>query len=163
MSGNGTRWLVGSGREGSLREMSTVDARQEEKLAIRRSRWWVFPALVACSGLCGAGWEWWADRSYRAAIMAIELEMVNGRFGIAARDLNRLLESHPDDGEAAILLGRCEQERGRVQAAADALARVKPGSELAHKAILARMRLLHDQGRFAAAERLITEAAQEPR
>ena len=61
--------------------------------------------------------------------------------GSPPANLNRLLERDPDDGEAAILLGRCEQERGRFEAAADALARVTPGSELAHKAILARMRL----------------------
>ena len=59
--------------------------------------------------------------------MAIELEMANGRFGIAARELNKLLERDPGDGEAAILLGRCEQERGRLTAAAEALARVAPG------------------------------------
>ena len=37
-----------------------------------------------------------------------------------------------------------------------------PGSELSHKAILARMRLFHDQGQFAAAEQLISEAALRP-
>jgi len=95
--------------------------------------------------------------------MAIELEMANGRFAIAARELYKLLEQDPGAGEAAILLGRCEQERGRIQAAAAALARVAPGSLLSHKAIVARMRLFHDQGQFAAAEQLINDAARDPR
>ncbi len=47
--------------------------------------------------------------------------------------------------------------------AAQAWARVTPGSALAHQAMLARMRLEHDRGRFAAAERLIIEAANDRR
>ena len=39
----------------------------------------------------------------------------------------------------------------------------RPAPSLSHKAILARMRLLHDQGQFAAAERLIIDAALDPR
>ena len=89
--------------------------------------------------------------------------MANGRFGVAARQLNKLLEREPGSDEAALLLGRCEQERGHFQSAAAALARVPPGSELSHKAILARMRLFHDQGRFAAAEQVINDAALDPR
>ena len=83
--------------------MSKVDARQQDASATAR--------IAAGAGACRrrrllwAGWAWWADRSYRSAIMAIELEMANGRFGIAARELNKLLEREPGDGEAAILLG----------------------------------------------------------
>jgi tetratricopeptide (TPR) repeat protein len=118
--------------------------------------------FVAALGLWLA-WVWWADRSYRAAILAVELHMANGRFGMAARDLGPLLSPSADTGEAALLLARCEQERGRLKQAADALALVPAGSELAHKAILARMRLYHDQGQFAEAERTIDEAADDPR
>jgi enediyne biosynthesis protein E4 len=143
--------------------MFKFDAGQKEAIATRRRRWWLVLASIGAGGLAWGGWAWWADRSYRSAIMAIELEMVNGRFGIAARELNNLLEREPGAGEAAILLGRCEQERGRFKAAAEALARVAPGTELSHKAILGRMRLLHDQGQFAAAEQLINDAAQDPR
>jgi enediyne biosynthesis protein E4 len=143
--------------------MFKFDAGQKEAIATRRRRWWLVLASIGAGGLAWGGWAWWADRSYRSAIMAIELEMVNGRFGIAARELNNLLEREPGAGEAAILLGRCEQERGRFKAAAEALARVAPGSELSHKAILGRMRLLHDQGQFAGAEQFINDAAQDPR
>ena len=119
--------------------------------------------MVILAVAAWAAWMWWADERYRRAILVVELEMANGRFGIAARELTRLAQQYPHDGEVAILLGRCEQERGRFQAAAAALARVEPGSPLAHKAILARMRLLHDQGQFAAAEDLINQVADDPR
>jgi thioredoxin-like negative regulator of GroEL len=139
--------------------MSTVEAGQHATQVKTRSPSRLVLVLVGVGGLAWAGWAWRADQNYRGAIMAIELEMANGRFGIAARELNRLLERVPGDGQAAILLGRCEQERGRFKAAANALAQVAPGSELSHPAILARMRLEHDQGHFAAAEQLITDAA----
>ena len=48
-------------------------------------------ALFSAGGLIWGGWAWWTDRSYRNAIMEIELEMANGRFGIAARKLNTAL------------------------------------------------------------------------
>jgi tetratricopeptide (TPR) repeat protein len=124
--------------------------------------WRLIAVALGVGGLFGA-WAWRADQNYRHAIMAIELQMANGRYGVAARELNKLLTRVPDDAEAAILLGRCEQERGRLREAAEALARVKPGSELSHKATLARMRLLYDQGQFAAAEELITKSALDPR
>jgi tetratricopeptide (TPR) repeat protein len=89
--------------------------------------------------------------------------MANGRFASAARDLNALLAREPDSDEAAVLLGRCEKERGRTEAAAKALERVAPGSPFAHQAILARMRLAHDQGQFSIAEQIIRDAADDPR
>jgi enediyne biosynthesis protein E4 len=132
-------------------------------MGTNRRRLRLVSAVFAVFALLWGVWAWWTDQRYRSTIMGIELEMANGRFGIAARELTRLLEREPTADEAAILLGRCEQERGRLKAAAAALARVTPGSELSHKAILAQMRLLHDQGEFAGAEKLITEAALDPR
>ena len=76
---------------------------------------------------------------------------------------SRSWPEQPDSDEAAYLLGICEQARGRNQAAAEAWARVAPGSAFAHQAILARMRLFHDSGRLAAAEQLINDAAEDPR
>jgi tetratricopeptide (TPR) repeat protein len=109
------------------------------------------------------GWAWWRDRSDREAIARIELEMANGRFNTAARRLGELLEREPGSEEAAVLLGRCEKERGRIRAAETAFARIAPGSPLSHQAILARMRLAHDQGRFARAEEIIAEAPADHR
>ncbi|WP_165235694.1 tetratricopeptide repeat protein [Aquisphaera insulae] len=113
--------------------------------------------------LLGAGWAWRADRSYRDAILQVELDMVNGRQATAVGRLTKLLEQYPGSDEAAVLLARCEQERGRIDAAARALERVPAGSVFAHKAILGRMRLAHDQGRLAAAEQIIEDAARDPR
>jgi enediyne biosynthesis protein E4 len=128
-----------------------------------RRRWGLALAFVSAGGLIWGGWAWWRDRSYRDAIAQIELEMANGRFGIAARQLNALLAVEPGSDEAAVLLGRCEKDRGRIDAAAAALERVGPGSPFAHQAILARMRLAHDQGQFSRAEEIINDAAADPR
>ena len=136
----------------------------EAKLASsRRSQWRWSVAVLLAVGLIWGVWSWWVDRNYRDAITQIELEMANGRFGIAAHGLTRLLERWPDCGEAAVLLARCEQERGHNEAAAKALAQVESGSLFAHKAILARMRLAHDRGQLAAAEEIINTAAADPR
>ena len=94
-------------------------------LKMSRWRWWL--AIFLAAGLVWGGWVWWTDRNYRDAILQIELEMANRRFATAARSLTTLLTRWPDCGEAAILLARCEQERGRNEAAAKALARVEPG------------------------------------
>jgi thioredoxin-like negative regulator of GroEL len=126
-------------------------------------RWRRALAICLAAGVVWSLWAWWADRNYRAAIAEIELEMANARYGTAARDLNLLLQREPDSDEAALLLGRCEKERGRFEDAARALARVAPGSPFSHQALLARMRLAHDQGQFAAAEQLIDQAARDPR
>jgi thioredoxin-like negative regulator of GroEL len=141
--------------------MSEIVERKRAGLFMSRWRWWLTFFLVA--GLVWGGWAWWSDRNYRDAIMQIELQMANGRYATAARSLTNLLARWPDCGEAAILLARCEQERGRNEAAAKALARVEPGSVFSHKAILGRMRLAHDRGQLAVAEQIVNAAAADPR
>jgi thioredoxin-like negative regulator of GroEL len=128
-----------------------------------RRRWALALTFVLAGVILWGAWALWSDGQYREAIARIELEMANGRFGIAARDLRALLERDPGSDEAAVLLGRCEKERGRFEAAAKALARVPPGSPFAHQATLARMRLAHDQGQFSRAEEIINDAAADPR
>jgi enediyne biosynthesis protein E4 len=54
--------------------------------------------------------------------------MAAGRFGMAARNLAKLLAWKPSSDEAAYMLGICEQARGRPQEAAEAWTRVTPGS-----------------------------------
>ncbi len=143
--------------------MAEITLGKPARLSLRARQRRLALATAGAGLIVWGGWNWWADRRYRDLITAIELEMANGRFAIAARDLSRLLERDPDAGEAAFLLGRCEQERGQTEAAAQAFARIVPGSAYAHKAILARMRLFHDKGQFAAAEALINEVAEDPR
>jgi enediyne biosynthesis protein E4 len=114
-------------------------------------------------GLIWGGWATWTGRHYRYTITGIESEMVSGRFGTAARMLNELLARNPTSDEVFFLLGKCEQKQGRHQAAADVLARVTPGSAFSQRAIFERMRLFHESGRFAVAEQIIIDSAEDPR
>ena len=133
------------------------------RLLSGRRRWVLAAAVVAASGLIWGLWAWRRDRAHREAIARVELEMANGRFNAAAGHLEELLKEEPDSDEAAVLLGRCEKECGRIATAASAFARVPPGSPLSHQATLARMRLAHDRGQFARAEAIIEDAAADPR
>ena len=119
--------------------------------------------FFVAGALIWVGWTWWAARRYRTAMAEIDSAMAAGRFGLAARNLDKLLAWKPNSDEAAYVLGICEQARGRYQAAAEAWARVAPGSAFSQRAILARLRLFHDTGRLAAAEQLIIDAAEDPR
>jgi enediyne biosynthesis protein E4 len=128
-----------------------------------RRNWWLVLALLCTGVMLGCGWKWWEGRCYRRAKMAIEAEMAAGRHAIAARNLIQLMAWSSDSDEAAYLLGICEQARGRNQGADEAWARVIPGSPFSARAISARMSLSIDGGRLAAAERLINDAAKDPR
>jgi enediyne biosynthesis protein E4 len=120
-------------------------------------------ALLCAALLIWVGWIWWATRRYRTAIAAVNSEMATGRFGVAARNLEKILAWAPDPDEAAYLLGTCEQAQGRIQAADKAWARVAAGSAFSQRAIMARLRLFHDTGRLAAAEKFLIDAAEDPR
>ncbi len=143
--------------------MSGIGMGKEAHFPESQRLWRLALGFLVAGAVIGGTWVWWTDRSYRSAIMQIELEMANGRFGTAARSLTQLLVQEPDSGEVALLLARCEQECGRREAAAKALARVTPGSVFSHRAILARMRLAHDKGQLARAEQIVNTAAEDPR
>jgi tetratricopeptide (TPR) repeat protein len=97
-------------------------------------------------------------------MQGIEREIKAGRYATACRDLDRLLSWKADPkGGLLYLLGSCELARGRPREAGAAWERVPPGSAFAERAIRGRMRLLHETGQFAAGERLITAAAEDPR
>jgi enediyne biosynthesis protein E4 len=94
----------------------------------------------------------------------IESEIMAGRYAIACRNLDKLLSWKADrKGGIVYLLGSCELARGRNQAAGEAWARVVPGSAFSERAIRGRMRIIHESGQLAAAERLINDAAPDPR
>ena len=78
-------------------------------------------------------------------------------------NLVKLLAWRPSSDEAAYLLGVCEMERGRNQAAADAWARVEPGSAHSERALLARMQLFYNSGQLSAAEQFVDDASLDPR
>jgi thioredoxin-like negative regulator of GroEL len=94
----------------------------------------------------------------------IESDIKAGRYGTACRNLDKLL-SWKDDPKGGIvyLLGSCELARGRPQTAGAAWERVLPGSAFAERAIRGRLRLFQQSGQFAAAERLIHQAARDRR
>ena len=117
----------------------------------------IIVATVWCASI---GWE---GRRYRTAMAEIQAEMSAGRHATAARNLIQLIDRNPGADEPKYILGVCEQARGRNQPAADVWARVTPGSSFSARAINARLSLLLDEGRFAAAEQLINDAAQDPR
>jgi tetratricopeptide (TPR) repeat protein len=120
-------------------------------------------AILVAAGLLYGAYDWWGRHRYRSEITEIHKEMAGGQFGMAARNLDKLLAWKPGSDEATYLLGICEQGRGRYHEAASAWARVSPGSAFAHRAVLARMRLFYDSGRCADAEQLVIAAAQDPR
>ena len=128
----------------------------------RRGRWRLL-ALSFVALLIWIGWSWYATRRHRAAMAAVDAAMASGRPGMAVRELNGIQAWTPHPDEVAYRLGVCEQARGRIRAAEGAWAGVAPGSAFSRHAILARLRLYHDTGRLAEAERLILEAADDPR
>src|SRR5262249_47744309 len=105
----------------------------------------------------------WGAWRYRAALEATRGQVQAGRHGVAARNLAALLAWEPGSDEAAYLLGVCEKARGRDDEAAEAWGRIPPDSRFAAPAILGRGTVLVDQGRFADAERLLTQALGDPR
>jgi enediyne biosynthesis protein E4 len=128
-----------------------------------RRHWALALAVIAAAGLVWFLWTWRQSRVYGGTMAEIKAEMAAGRHAIAARNLTELIAHNPGSDEAAYLLGVCEQARARNPAAAAAWARVTPGSSFSARAINAHMSLLIDGGQFAAAEKLINDAAQAPR
>ncbi len=128
------------------------------------ARRWRLVALLAVvvAGLLGVGWKWWEVRRYRRSLAEIEEEVANDRFGIAARKLGDLQRFWPDSDQLLYLLGLCEKQRGRADAAARAWDRIPPNSTFAPRAIVGRTQLLVDRGRFADAEQLIQEMLKFP-
>jgi enediyne biosynthesis protein E4 len=129
-----------------------------------RRRWGLPLALLCGAGLLWGGWAWWTDHRYKSAMKEIESAIMAGRYASACRNLEKLLSWKADpNGGIVYLLGSCELARGRGPAAGEAWARVLPGSAFSERAIRGRMRLLHESGQLAAAERLITDAALDRR
>lgn len=132
-----------------------------------RQRWWlvllsVFALFLTATAI-GAGWLWRQDHQVRREIAEIEGEMAAGRHGIAARRLTEFLYQTPDNDQANYLLGTCAKARGHYPQALLAWARVTPGSSFSSRAISERLSLLIDLGHYAPAERMIDEAAADPR
>jgi predicted Zn-dependent protease len=133
-------------------------------MRLRRGRWRaVVLTSIVIGGLLWCGWRRWDVRQYRDAMARVEDAMRTGRYAVAARDLAALLNRRPVADQAAYLLGLCEKARGRAQEADAAWARVSPDSPFSGQAVAARMDLLIEQGRLAAAEDFIGSAAIQAR
>ena len=143
--------------------MSVSSVARPASTNAKRRGWLLVGSLLVAGSLLWVGWTWWSARRYRAAMAQIDTAMAAGKFGLAARDVEQLLAWKTDSDEAAYVLGMCEQSRGRSQAADAAWSRVAPGSAFTQRAILARLRLYHDTARLAAAEKMIVDAANDPR
>src|SRR5271165_7654831 len=104
------------------------------------------------------------DLRYKSAMEEIESNIKTGRYATACRNLHELLTWKADPkGGIVYLLGSCELARGQPQAASEAWARVVPGSAFLEKAVRGRVRLLHESGQLAAAERLVHDASEDHR
>jgi tetratricopeptide (TPR) repeat protein len=144
--------------------MSVTQVAAGASMTRSRRRWALPLALLFGAGLLWSGSVWWTARRYKAEMEQIESEVLAQRYALACRKIEQLLSWKADpNGGLIYLLGSCELARGRNQAAAEAWARVAPGSAFYEKAIRGRMRLLHDSGQLAAAERLVIDAANDPR
>ena len=132
-------------------------------MAQRRQRWRLVATVVVAGLLFWVGWTWWDDRNYRRAMAEITNDLDGGRNGLAARKLAAILAWKPDSDDAAYLLGKCEKSRGRIEAAAEAWARVPLGSSFAFSAIDDRIQLEIDRGRLADAERIIIDMLEDSR
>jgi enediyne biosynthesis protein E4 len=126
-----------------------------------RRRLTIFIVLAAGASVW-CGWKWREDRRYRSAMAEIAHDIEADRYGLAARNLDDLLEWKPGSDEGAYLLGACEKARNRTDAALEAWARVPPGSPYSPRAIQGRMDVHIERGRLADAEQLIKEALEDP-
>ena len=97
-------------------------------------------ALTILASAVGAGAVWYRARSRRRDLAEAREAMGQGRFGLARERLARLADRWPDDGEALLLLGECERERGRRAAGSapelgrDAAAELRRGRDAAMSA-----------------------------
>lgn len=127
-------------------------------------RLWLLPLVFSpVAALLGFGWRSGEVRRYREALAEAKADFRAGRHTTAARKLTNLLAWKPDCDEAIYLLGSCEKARGRTPAAQEAWLRVPVGSEFAAQAILGRIELEVERGRFAEAERIVDQALLDPR
>jgi tetratricopeptide (TPR) repeat protein len=145
--------------------MAATTAAEQSGITDKPPRWRALGVrLLVGAGLILSGWLWWSHRRYKNARLEIEDQVAEGRYSAACRNLEALLEWKADvNGGLRYLLGTCELERGHIGATEKAWASVVPGTEFSERAILGRMWLLHNEGRLAEAERLVSEAARDQR
>src|SRR6202034_2370229 len=145
--------------------MSVNSAAGDTSTVPNRRRWRLLLLTIVCgAGLVFIARAWWTYHRDSTAMEEIESEIVAGQHAIACRNIEKVLSWKADpNGAIHYLLGSCELARGRGAAAGAAWSRIVPGSEFSEKAIEGRMHLFYETGQFAGAEKLINDAAQDPR
>ncbi len=124
-----------------------------------RWKWlWLVLSLVAIAGVWG-GLSWAETRRCERELDQAKGEMAGGLHHLARQRLADLAPRRPSWGEAAYLLGACEESLGHPQAAETAWSRVEADSPFAAKAVLGRVRILTNAGRLSPAEELLTSLA----
>ncbi len=124
-----------------------------------RWKWlWLVLSLVAIAGVWG-GLSWAETRRCERELDQAKGEMAGGLHHLARQRLADLAPRRPSWGEAAYLLGACEESLGHPQAAETAWSRVEADSPFAAKAVLGRVRILTNAGRFSPAEELLNSLA----
>jgi tetratricopeptide (TPR) repeat protein len=113
-------------------------------------------AVLALLG--GVAARTWAAHRFRGELVEARKEMEAGLFGRARTRLTRLAAERPDHAEVSYQLGLCEAERGRLEAALAAWARIRPDSPWAAPSALAYAQAAAPLGRVAAAERVLRGA-----
>src|SRR5260370_15993981 len=126
---------------------------------MRLSRY-VLVAVILVGGSAG----WFAlrlnrERRDRAELARAERELSAGRLALAREIAEGRLARRGDDGEALLLLGRCEEARGQLALALAAWERVPTRSPSFVAATVRRARVLLDAGRFSEAEALLEPLA----
>ncbi len=116
---------------------------------------WIAMGLGLIAVVCG-GWSQVSERRYRHELFEANREMASGLHQLARQRLSNLTAQRPGEAEAVYQLGLCEEFLGHFTAAEALWSRIRATSSFAHKAALARARVLMNTGRFAPSEALLT-------
>jgi predicted Zn-dependent protease len=114
------------------------------------------------AGLCGAAARLWSARRFRSELAGAHGEIDAGLLGLARSRLTRLAQERPSDQEVAYLLGRCEAERGRPEAALEVWRRILPGTRWSAPAALQFAQAAMTLGRLTEAEHALRKALGYP-
>jgi tetratricopeptide (TPR) repeat protein len=114
-------------------------------------------AVVACGWI---GYSVYENRRFEAERAQARADVRAERFLIAKRRLDQLVKARANDGESLVLLGLCEQNAGRFEAALSAWLRVEKNDAWKPEAARLAADELINSGRYGAASEQIQSALQ---
>ena len=127
---------------------------------MRSRRLWIALGLGLIAVVWG-GWSRVSERRYRRELSEANREMASGLHQLARQHFSALAAQRPNEAEAVYQLGLCEEILGHSQSAEALWSRIPATSLFAHKAALARARLLMNAGRFTLAETLLSSIPRQ--